>query len=345
MAKKYGVKVTILVQSSIDESLRKKYKELFYFRQIPDVKQHPIGFVINWIKQVIHIEDYDVVDFNVDNLTKFFPFLLLRRHSNVIVHSHASYNFFVAQSTIKSILHKLGRNIVSHSSNVRVSCSLPAAKWLFGNVPYIQVNNGIPLEKFRYSVKDRNRIRTNLKIDGNIVFGHIGRFEHQKNQGRLVDIFAEIRRKIPRAKLLFVGQGPDMASVQAKVKKLDLDDSVLFLGYRNNVAEVLSALDAMIFPSFFEGFPLTLVEAQANGVPVFFSDTITPQVKLLPISHSFSLDASDLLIANDIFNHLTELQNRETALRILQDEGYDEDEVARQYYELIAKIAILRRHS
>ena len=110
------------------------------------------------------------------------------------------------------------------------------------------------------------------------MIGHFGRFVKQKNHDFLIDVFNEYHTKNPDSKLLLVGTGPLEEKIKDKVEKLNLSDSVLFLGQREDTNKLYSAMDVFCLPSLYEGLPVVGVEAQAAGLLCIFSDKITPDV-------------------------------------------------------------------
>jgi glycosyltransferase involved in cell wall biosynthesis len=119
---------------------------------------------------------------------------------------------------------------------------------------------------------------------------HIGRFEEVKNHTFLLDIFYEYKKCNPDAKLLLAGDGKLRQAMEQKAKKLDLQNDVMFLGVRTDTASLYSAADIVIMPSLFEGLPVVLVEAQANGIRCLVSDTIDREIELTKTISFFSLD-------------------------------------------------------
>ena len=127
-------------------------------------------------------------------------------------------------------------------------------------------------KKYKFNNTVRQRIRKDLKIENNIVIGNVGRLHFQKNQSFLIDIFSMLSKIHDNLKLILVGEGEDHEKLENKVKELNLDDKVLFLGAINNVDEILQAFDLFVFPSLFEGLPVTLIEAQISGLKVFVGE-------------------------------------------------------------------------
>lgn len=119
-----------------------------------------------------------------------------------------------------------------------------------------------------------------MACNSSLVFGHVGNFLRQKNHDFLIDVFAELHKARPESVLLLVGQGPLEQEIRDKVHRLGLDGSVRLLGYRSDIPQLLMAMDAFLFPSLFEGFPVSLVEAQCTGLPCFVADTVTTEARI-----------------------------------------------------------------
>src|SRR5699024_2214982 len=125
-----------------------------------------------------------------------------------------------------------------------------------------------------------------------LVIGHVGRFNFSKNHDFLIDIFYEIQRINENSVLLLVGVGDLEQSIKEKVDKEGLSQKVMFLGKRSDVNDLMQAMDIFIFPSNYEGLPVTLVEAQAAGLPIIKSDHVSNQCKITPYIYTLSLNSS-----------------------------------------------------
>ena len=104
------------------------------------------------------------------------------------------------------------------------------------------------------------------------VLGHIGRFNQQKNHPYLIEIFEEVLRRQPLARLLLLGDGPERPAIEKLAAPLG--DRVIFAGVQSNTRAYYSAMDAFLLPSLFEGLPVVLAEAQSAGLPCFVSDRV-----------------------------------------------------------------------
>ncbi|HZH58317.1 MAG TPA: glycosyltransferase family 1 protein [Metabacillus sp.] len=209
-----------------------------------------------------------------------------------IAHSHNTQS----EGGFAAKLYKeyAGSNIEKAATHY-LACSNLAAKWLFKNKAKSSklLKNGIDMEKFTFSKKTREKIREELGIEkDSLVLGHVGRFNHQKNHAFLIDIFNELKKVESKSYLVLVGDGTLRSDIEEKVKRLRLEEKVKFLGVRSDINRLLQAFDLFIFPSFHEGLPVTLIEAQGSGLPCLISENITHEVdmkmdlvKFLPINN------------------------------------------------------------
>lgn len=200
----------------------------------------------------------------------------------IIVHSHAVSGMY-AGSVIKKIIMNRGKQLIRKYATDRLACSKDAGKDLFFEDKFKVLNNAIDVQKFLNI--DGNKVREFKNQFGikqeDFVIGHVGSFSENKNQEFLVEILDKIRGKRQNAKLLFIGRGNEY---QEKVKKIveqkQLDQSVIFAGVQTDIADLLQLMDVFVFPSITEGFGISIIEAQAAGVPCVISDTIPESVDM-----------------------------------------------------------------
>lgn len=197
------------------------------------------------------------------------------------------------------IVHFLGRILFNKYVDIKIAPSDLAAKHTFGNKTYEDgkvniIHNGVDLEIFKFYPEERVRIRSEFGIDdGTKLVGHIGRFDEQKNHAFLIDIFASMIEKDKDLKLLLVGKGNLQDQIKEKAYKLGLSYKIIFAGFRNDIPYILSAMDVFVFPSFYEGMPNTVIEAQATGLPCIISDTITQEANITGLVEYMSLGNAD----------------------------------------------------
>ena len=157
------------------------------------------------------------------------------------------------------------------------ACGKDAGDWMFGGAPYQIINNAIDVTTYTYDTNKHVELRRQLGLADELVIGHVGRFNPQKNHPFLMDIFAAVLKKESNAVLLLVGGGEDMPKIQAKAQTLGIAEHVRFLGIPRDVAGLMQAMDVFVFPSLYEGLPVTMVEAQAAGLPCIISDKVPPE--------------------------------------------------------------------
>ena len=136
------------------------------------------------------------------------------------------------------------------------------------------LNNGINMCEFQREYNKKEK-RNELGIPENaFVVSHIGRFVSEKNHKFLIDIFAEIKQKCPEAFLLMIGTGDEKENIINKIKNMNIENSCLILSNRTDIAQLLRASDAAVFPSISEGLGISVIEMQAAGLPCVVSDAV-----------------------------------------------------------------------
>ena len=216
-----------------------------------------------------------------------------------------------------------------------VACGEEAGHWLFKNRQFTVLKNGRNIDEFSYNAEIREKIRRKLKIENEIVIGHVGGFYEQKNHKFLMRIFRSMIEIEPNVRLLLVGEGPLKSEI--KNSSRDIDDKVLFLGTTDYVADYLQAMDGMLLPSLFEGLPLVAIEWQINGLPCLLADTITKDCGLMQNVKFISLDASPKIWALEILNLIrnnNRLRYSEMASHIIKRAGFDIKQNAKQLREM-----------
>lgn len=210
-----------------------------------------------------------------------------------IVHSHNS-SLGPGNRLVKGAAQGAIRALYFGSENVRLACSGAAGEHLFPGRDFKVVPNGIDIERFRFDPLARAEIRSVLGVgEGRFLVGCVGSMIEAKNHMRALSVFAELKREEPLAFLLILGDGELRGALEAEAARLGISDSVAMPGFVDDAHSWYSAMDALLFPSLYEGLPIALVEAQCNGLPVICSDTVTPEVALLESFCRLSLSAPD----------------------------------------------------
>jgi glycosyltransferase involved in cell wall biosynthesis len=202
-----------------------------------------------------------------------------------IAHSHSDTRFVEnGARLLRRGYLRLAESWIHRHATTRLACSRKAGAALFGpkweEDPAARLLYcGIDLAPFRRAW-DRAAARAQWGIpEDALVLGHVGRLEPPKNHAFLLEIAAEVARRRPSMRLLLVGDGQLRPQIEAKARQLGLAEKVIFAGWCGDVADVLGgAMDVFVFPSLYEGLPLSCVEAQAAGLPTFISDAVTGEV-------------------------------------------------------------------
>ena len=269
------------------------------------------------LKRVLKEGNYKIIHSNINTLSVFSLFAAKCAGVPVrIAHSHSTTN---KKEKKKNLMKQILRPFSKVFATDYMCCSELAGRWLFGNKEYDKgnvylLNNAIDLDKFKYNESLRKKKRKELGIkDDILVIGHIGRFVAQKNHDFLIDIFNEIHKKNNNSILLLAGQGPLMEDIKNKVKELNLDDNVKFLGQRNDANELYQAFDVFLLPSLYEGLPVVGVEAQAAGLLCYLSDDMTKETKVLDITKFMSLNNTPEEWADNILDDVKKYKRIDTS--------------------------------
>lgn len=293
----------------------------------------------------------EVYKYNIPNFRSFYQFI--SNHGNYkIIYAYNQWSGFylkeakkcgvpnriayartcIQTKSLKNIIKNLVKLNVNKYATQRFAVSKKASYWLFGekktNVGDVYIwPNAIDTKKFAYTDHVRNEVRQELGLENNYVIIHVGNIRFEKNHGFLLEIFSEIKKKHENAKLILIGGG-NIECLQLKMKKLNIEEAVAFLGVRQDIPRLLQAGDVFIFPSRYEGFPGAVLEAEASGLNCIISDAITDEVILT--NHIISLPLSDSgeKWAEEI-EHF-KIVNRENAWKNIKDAGYDIEDLTKK---------------
>ena len=234
-----------------------------------------------WAQFFTEHMEYKILHSHVRSYASLYIPIAKKYGLKTIIHSHSTSNGKGASAIIKKILQFPLR----YQADYLMACSNEAGQWLYGkrackSKNYIFLSNAIDIKKYRFSNKISIEYRKKMNLENKFVIGHVGRFHEAKNHGFLLDIFALVCKKRSDAILLLIGDGDLRESIKDKVHSLKLDNNVILAGSRDEVPQLLQAMDIFVFPSLWEGLPVTVVEAQAAGLPCLISDNITTDVDL-----------------------------------------------------------------
>lgn len=185
----------------------------------------------------------------------------------------AAYRWLMKATIRRHATHLLGASLDASVDLFGVA----AKRGLQGRI----LPNGIDLSSYANLDRQRSTARRELGMNsGELLVGHVGRFEPVKNHAFAVRTFYELLQKAPSARLILIGDGPLRSSIEEYVRRLGIEYLVTFMGLCSNVPRALAALDVFLFPSVREGLGLAFVEAQAAGVPCLGSSSLPREADL-----------------------------------------------------------------
>lgn len=290
----------------------------------------PYQKVISYQNALIKIfkeNKYDIVHSH-ENTLSVFP-LRAAKKAGVkvrIAHSHSTTN---NKEIKKNLVKLLLRPYAKMYATDYFACTEHAGRWMFGekevdkgNV-YI-MNNAIEIDNFKYSDEIRKVKREELGIkEDALVIGHCGRFVEQKNHSFLIDVFNEIHKEREDAVLLLIGQGPLQDEIKEKVKKMGLEDCVLFVGQRKDINQLYSVMDVFAFPSLYEGLGMVLIEAQVAGCYCVASTEVPEVAKISNKLDFIELEKSAKEWSEVILEKVNSGLNRDRINGVAADNGYN----------------------
>ncbi len=235
--------------------------------------------------------DYKVLHSHVRSYASLF-FPIAKSHGvKTIIHSHSTSNGKGCSAMLKRILQYPLR----YQADYFLSCSDEAGEWLFGrkvvaSERYHLLQNSIDLGLYCFDANKRKSVREELGVGNKTVYIHVGRLHAAKNHTFLLQMFAELLKENDNAVLLIVGDGELRDDIEKTIAQLGIDNSVHMLGMRNDIPDLLRAADCFVFPSIWEGLPVTVIEAQAAGLPCVISANVTENVFISPLAHKVPID-------------------------------------------------------
>lgn len=307
----------VLGKGAIPDFIEKLNVRCIKYYQVPDRELDVFHYLIA-LKQIIKDGKYDIVHVHGNSATMALDLAVAKRYGvkERIAHGHND-------ATSHPFIHKTLRRILNIVTTDPVACSASAGRFLFGNRKVTVIPNCINVEQFRYNETIRKQVRTDLGLSDKYVVGHVGRLRYQKNHEFIIHVFNEFAVKHSEAVLLLVGEGRLLSQLQEQVKQLGIEDKVIFYGTSANVNELLQGMDLFLFPSRFEGFGITVLEAQASGLPCVVSDVVPGDVKVTDNLEVISLQKSSHEWCDVLERYYEKSIDRCSGATLVKHAGYD----------------------
>lgn len=281
------------------------------------------------LKSFFDKNQHDIVHINTSNvLVSACVIYAVNKRAVCIAHSHNTKavveNQNKLKSLIKDIIKALGRNFILKNADYYFACSKAAGKNLYGSKAlnsskFRIIKNAIDLSAYIYDPSIRARVKKTDKV----IIGHVGRLTAQKNPIFLIDVFSEIHEANPDTELWMIGEGELLEEVKKRVEETGLLDSVILWGRRNDVSELMQAMDVFMLPSLYEGLSIVAIEAQAAGLPVYASDSISEEHKVTPLVQFLPLTSGAPKWAKKVNDGIENLPVRRDMTKEIAKSGYD----------------------
>lgn len=278
-------------------------------------------------------QGYSVIHSHINTFSSF-P-LKIAKEFNIpcrIAHSHNALqkikiqDFFKSIHDCKEVFKKIiklkAKRNINDSLTHKFSCGDKAGKWLFGENSSFQImNNAVDAKAFSFNEVTRNEYKIKFRLENEFVLGHVGSLTLQKNHSYLLKVFALVLKSKPNSTLLIIGDGPLRNKLEKEAEALLIHNKVQFLGIREDIVQLCQLIDVFVFPSLFEGLPVTLIEAQSAGLKIIASDNITKEVLLTDDIEFLPIDENPKLWATKVLQRVG--NNRINNFNVIKNKGYD----------------------
>lgn len=268
-------KITIFAGAPIEKQYIEELNKIgVEIKETPTKKKNPIRYYL-FLLNALKSNDYDIVHIH-GNSSTITPELFIAYIKGIkvrIAHSHNS-------TCNNKKIHKLFKPIFNKLYTHGFACSNIAGDWMFDKKDYVVIPNGFDTHKYIFDENTRLRIRNNMNLADNMVIGHVGRFNDQKNHPFLLKVFEKVACENDKAVLLLIGTGPNFEKTNEIIQSHKYKDRIICFGVSKNVSELYNVMDVFVLPSKYEGLGIVLLEAQINGLNCIASDVVPDEVKL-----------------------------------------------------------------
>ena len=272
------------------------------------------------IKQILTDGQYQIVHAHADGGNAYI--LRIAKICNVDIRiSHSHSTDFVTEKRIHVLANQIQKRFIRKYATNLWACSKAAGRWLYEKSSFDVIPNAVEVERYLFSEQDRAAVRNKYKLDDHYVVGIVGHLASMKNHKFILNVLKMIKIKNGSFRLLIVGDGVLKETLHQHVRELKLENYVIFTGNVNRTECVYSALDLLVMPSLFEGFPMVALEAQCNGLPCLLSTEITDEVKVLDTVEF--LDLTEEIWVDGILKKMRKVRRTTDVMPFFQKRGYD----------------------
>lgn len=295
------------------------------FRQRKIIKRYK-GFL-----KLFQIHNYDIVHVHTNSSLDFVALLAAKKRGIKVRIGHSHASALGNPSRFINIISKCFQPVFSSLCTRRLACSEMAGKFLFGKYPFEICRNGIDTEKYKYLEIERNDIRKELRIEDKKVIGSVANFMPEKNHELMLKILKELIKTDQSYILLLIGSGILMEEVEKEVKQLGLQEYVIFMGNHHDAYRYYSAMDLYVLCSHNEGFAVSAVEAQCNGLTTLIGGNLSKEMLILQNVYCVEEYSRETMWAKCIQKAAKiEEKDRKNSYLLMKDKGYDIRETVRK---------------
>lgn len=266
--------------------------------------------------------NYDIVHGHVGSSACIYLNEAKKKGIFAIAHSHSERS---DNLSLQNVAFNILSRRTAHIADALFACSEKAGERRYGRPLKARIkvlNNAIDCDKYTFDPSVREAVRRELGVVDNFVVGHVGRLEYVKNHSYLLDVFSEVTKINDNAVLLLAGDGTLRGELEEKIAALKLQEKVIITGLRKDINRVLQAMDCFAFPSYYEGVPLTVIEAQAAGLPCLISENITDDVCVSELVRKLPIDIPPREWAEKIIV-ISAVRKRQNTTDEIRKAGYD----------------------
>ena len=307
--------------------------KVFIVPSFKDIKGHTDS-LLNLFKK----EKYDIVH-AYNSMMNIFPMYAAQK-AGIKVRISESLSMAAPgewKTYIKYMLRPLSHLYATHY----MACGKDCGIFQFGEEAYkngkIEIfKTAINTEYNSFKPKLREETRKNFKWENKVVYGFIGRFEHQKNPIFLIDVMSEIYKLQENSHFVIIGAGNLEKRMKERIKRNGIENVTSWLGRREDIQQFYNAFDAFLLPSRYEGLPVVGLEAQSAGLPIFFSTNVTQEASACELGKFIPLEAGATTWAKRIIPLVTDnMKKRRSYANEVANSGFDskkESERLLKYY-------------
>lgn len=290
--------------------------------QIEPRRKNFIKYYVELYQLLKKHKEYKIIHVHLNTLSSIEPCIIGKMTGKkVVVHSH---NAWSGKKLITKVLTNVNRCLINKVSDEQLACSEIAGKYMFKNKKFCIIKNAIDAKKFIYNFEVRKKIRKEFNISNEFLIGIVGRLEAQKNHIFILKVLKEVLKNEENIKLIIIGNGSLREKLFDYCKQQKIDSKVIFAGERNDVNEILQALDLFVMPSKFEGLGIVAIEAQAAGLKTLVSEAIPKEAYVTELIESISIE-NPIEWKNKIIQCYKTQTERRNTLKEIEDSGYDID--------------------